>query len=1148
MLRPLVQCCLLVCFALAITATGFAQSGSIQGSVVDPQGNVIANAKVVVIDESKGIVIRETQTDQSGSFQALPLLRGTYTLKVEVTGFRALERKGLVLDALQILNLGELKLEVGDITNTVVVTGEAPIVETATANKSFVITSQQVTGIATNGRDFRSLLRTLPGVTSNTQSDFNLAFNTTQGFNVNGLRDSMNNVYLDGTINTDVGANDGQYTQMSLDAIGEFKVQSSNFSAEYGRNPGVLISATTKSGGREFHGTAYEFLRNDALDARNPLIDTKQKLRLNQFGGNIGGPVPLGKLSPISDPKAFFFFNMEWTRGTRPIGDPFVDVAHPDILNGDFRRLLRSDTLAGSSCDYGDGLGSRPCFVGTVFRPGTIIRDSGGNIIGGTPYPNNIVPRGEWNSNADAFLRVIGSLNRAGASEVSGSPELVRVFTQDSYILKKRQEVVRFDYNISSKHNFFFRWVDDSQEETQGRSAFGSDAYPVMPQFRKKPGSSWSWNLISSVSPTITNEFIFGYTHYTQVVDIREGVDPATYDRTQLGFTFPELFPDANIRNKFPAFSCGIGSPNCNFLSFANNWESEGKQFTWTDNVTIARGRHTFKTGVLFDMSRRGQQPAWTDEVNLDFGAGSTNPMDTGNTFANMLLGNYTSASQSNGKFFGSFKFSGLELYGQDSWKVSPRFTLEYGLRWSYLGPTFSYGPFLMNYFLADRYDPAQAVEIDANGAIIPGSGDPLNGLVEEGNEIPNGGVRSRKNNFSPRLGFAYDVFGDGRTAVRGGFGIFYERIRQNNNYFDGLGNPPVTLTPSLGPGNLSNFGPDLISGASSFPVNLIAIDPEGNIPTVYSWSLGVQHELPGQIGIDIAYIGNMGRHLMYQRNINQLLLGSQLNPGPDVDGLRPFRGYNDITLVETGANSNYNALQMRVGRRFGSNFTFNANYTWSKAITDVDTDSGDSGTIGYFLDRGRERAVAGFDRTHILTFDYIYNLPKFSTALGNTGISRAVFDGWTISGVTRIWSGLPFTVTANGNPGTLGGGVRADYLGGDIYVKDDASREWFNAFAFGRPANGQLGNTGRNAFRGPGFTNFDVSLFKTFKFTERVNLQYRAEFFNLFNNTQWFGVNTGINVPDPSQAVSPDTRGQSGFITTARDPRNIQMALKLTF
>jgi carboxypeptidase family protein/TonB-dependent receptor-like protein len=1158
MRRLLAQFSLLLCFVFAVTATSFAQSGSIQGSIVDAQGNIITNAKVEVIDESKGIVIRETQTDQNGSFQLLPLLRGTYTLKVEATGFRALERKGLVLDALQILNLGVLKLEVGDLTNTVTVTGEAPIVETATANKSFVITSEQVTGIATNGRDFRSLLRTLPGISSNAQSDFNLGFNSTQMFNVNGMRDSMNNVYLDGNINTDVGANDGQFTQLSLDAIGEFKVQSSNFNAEYGRNPGVLISATTKSGGKQFHGTAYEFLRNDALDARNALSDTKAKLRLNQFGGNLGGPIPLGKFSRMSDPKLFFFFNMEGTRGTRPNGNPFVDVAHPDILNGDFRRLLRDTTLPNSSCDYGDGLGSRPCQVGTVFRPGTVRRDSQGNIIGGTPYLNNMVPQTEWNNNAAAFLKVIGSLNRAGAAGVAGNPELVRVFNQDSYVLSKRQEVVRIDYNINSKHNFFFRWADDSQNENQGLGLFSDNSYPVLPQFRKKPGSSWSWNLISAVSPTITNEFIFGYNHYTQLVDIKPGVDPATYDRDQLGFTFNELFKAANIRNKYPTFNCGVGA--CSFNSFANNWASEGRAFTWTDNVTIAHGRHTFKTGGLLDLSRRGQQPAWTDETTFDFGASATNPNDTGNTFANLLLGNYTSATQSNGKFFGAFKYFGVELYGQDSWKISPRLNLEAGLRWSYLGPTYTHGQFLMNYFFPDRYDPAQAVSIAPDGSIVPNSGTVLNGLIEEGNGIPKGGVKSRKNNFSPRLGFAYDLFGDGRTAIRGGFGIFYERIRQNSNYFDGLGNPPVVSTPVLAPGNLANFGPGLLAGAINFPANLIAIDAEGKIPTIYSWSLGVQHELPGQIGVDLSYIGNVGRHLLYQRNINQALLGTQLAPAVTA-AVRPFLGYGTITLNETAANSNYNGFQARVGRRFGSNFTFNLNYTFSKAIDEADSDSGNTGTIGYYLDRARERAVAGFDRTHILTIDYIYNLPRFSQRLGNNRIARAAIDGWSLSGVTRIWSGLPFTVTANGNPGTIDtpgnnspNAVRADYLGGDIYVKDDASRMWFNPLVFGRPQDGQLGNTGRNFLRGPGLTNFDFSLFKTFKFTERINLQYRAEFFNLFNNTQWFGFSNqvgSISVPSGALPVNPVTAeiaGQSGIINQARDPRNIQMALKLTF
>ena len=554
MQRRFSQLSLLLWFVVAGSAAAFGQSGAIQGTLVDPQGQAIANAKITVIDEAKGLTVREMTTAEDGKFQLLPLLQGRYTIKVGAAGFKTLERTGLVLDPYQIMNLGELGLEIGDITNTVTIEGEAPLVETATAQKSFVITSEQVTGVATNGRDFRSLLRTLPGVTSNTASDFNLAFNSTQGFNVNGLRDTANNVYLDGTINTDVGANDGQFTQMSLDAIGEFKVQSSVFNAEHGRNPGVLISATTKSGGRQFHGTAYEFLRNEALDARTPLAATKAKLRLNQFGGNISGPIPLWKVSPWSDPKLFFFFNLEITRGNRPNGNPFVDVPHPDFLTGDFRRLLRANTIANSTCQYPGEAAPRPCQQGTVFRPGTLVRNAAGNIIGGTPYANNIVPQSEWNRNAAGFLNILNRINRTGAGAVPGgnNPEQVRVFTQDAYQLRKRQEVVRVDYNINPKTNFFFRWVDDSQDEDQGLGIFSGNAYPVLPQFRKKPGSSWSWNLVNVISPTVTNEFIFGYNHLTQVVDVADGVDENSYDRDQVGFVFQEIYPGGQLAEPIP--------------------------------------------------------------------------------------------------------------------------------------------------------------------------------------------------------------------------------------------------------------------------------------------------------------------------------------------------------------------------------------------------------------------------------------------------------------------------------------------------------------------------------------------------------------------------------------------------------------------
>lgn len=1157
-MRNLLRSSLCLLFVLGCTALALGQTATIQGILVDANGGAIANAKVIAIDAAKSLAVRETKSDKDGAFQLLPLSRGTYQIKVEATGFKTLELNGLVLDPYQILNLGQTKLDVGELTNTVQVTADVPLVETATAQKSFVITGEQVTGIATNGRDFRSLVRTLPGVTSSATSDFNLGFNSTQGFNVNGLRDTANNVYLDGTINTDVGANDGQFTQMSLDAIGEFKLQNSVFNAEHGRNPGIIISATTKAGGKAFHGTAYEFLRNEALDARDPLAATKSKLRLNQFGGNVSGPIPLWKVSSLRDPKLFFFFNMEFTRGNRPSGSPFVDVAHPDILTGDFRRLLRTNTIANSSCLYPGETAARLCQQGTVFRPGTIVRNAGGNIIGGTPYANNTVPQNEWNQNAPAFLKLVSALPRTNGIAVPGgnNPELLRVFVQDAYRLRKRQEVVRVDYNLSSNANFFFRWVDDAQDEDQGVGIFNASSFPYVPQFRKKPGSSWSWNMVNVISPTVTNEFIFGYNHLTQVVDIPDSVDKSLYDRDALGFKFKELYPDANVRNRYPRFNCGVGG--CNFPGFANNWESEARQFAWTDNVTIVKGAHTYKTGVFFNMNRNGQQPAWTDSLNLNFGSSIDNPRDTGNTFANLLLGNYTSASQGNGKFFGAFKFYGLEFFGQDSWKVNSRLTLELGARYAYLGPTFTHGDLLQNYFLVDRYNASQAVQIvTANGplkgSIAPGIGNPFNGMVQEGNGIPLGGVEHRKNQISPRFGFAWDVFGNGKTAVRGGGGQFFERQRQNNTYFDGLGNPPLTYTPNLFAGNLDNLGPQLVASGTRFPVGIRALDPEGKIPTVWSWSLGVQHELPWQIGLDVSYVGNVARHLMYQRDINTLPLGTTTattnNPltasNNTPNAIRTYKGYTNVTFVEFGASSNYHGLQARISRRFGSSLTFNVNYTWSKAIDETD---GDTDTLAYFLNRLRERAVAGYDRTHVFTLDYIYNVPNLGKQLGDNPIANTVFGGWQLTGVTRMWSGLPFSVTSNGNAGTLGGGPRANYLGGDIIIKDFANRQWFNPLVFGRPRDGELGNTGRNWLRGPGFTNFDFSAFKDFKFTERIKLQYRAEFFNIFNHLQWAGINTGVSATNPGDAVSAATRGTSGQLTSTRDSRKVQMALKFFF
>ena len=1131
--------------------SAFAQSGVIQGTVLDAQGGGVPNAKVTATDEAKQIVVRETTTAADGSFQLRPLLPAVYTVKIEASGFKIFSRSKLVLDPNQIMNLGTMAAEVGATSETVEVTAEAPTVETTTAQRGFVLTSRQVTELSLNGRDFQSLMRTLPGVVSNDTSDFRLAFNNTDAFNVNGMRGSNNNFFLDGSINTDVGANDGQYTQLSMDAVGEFKEQTNVFNAEYGRNPGILLSASMKSGSREFHGTAYEFLRNNAFDARKPFDTTGKvaKLRFNQFGGNIGGPIYLPGISPRKEPKLFFFFNYEGTRASRPNNStPYVDTVAPELLTGNFQKALKFNA---------DGtpvnIRNTNFNVGTVFEPGTIVRDNANNIIGGTPFPNNIVPQSMWSQNAPAFLKIINRLDRSTGVPTPGDPSLVRVPMQDTYIFSKNQKALRADYNFSSKMNAFFHWVDDAQQESQGLGIFSGNAYPVMPEYRKKPGASWAWNLINIISPTMTNEFIFTYNHLTQVVDIRNDVSSDSYDRTKLGFTFQELYPVSNLRNRFPTFSCGTG---CNISSFPPGWLSEGKTFAWTDNLTKVIGSHTLKTGIFVNRNNNGQQPAWTDTTNINFGPSALNPNDSGNQLANLLLGNYTQVSQTNGYFYGSFRFLGVEAFFQDSWKIARNLTVELGLRWAYMGPTNTYGKYLQNYFEPDQYDPAQAVRINTTtpplGSIIPGSGSPYNGMVEEGsNGLPLGGVKHRFNNWSPRLGIAWDPFGDGKMSIRAGGGIFYERIRQNNIYFDGLGNPPLTYTPNLYGGNVDNLSPALIAGGTRFPVNAVGIDRLGLIPTTYAWSLDVQRQLGRAASIDVGYVGNAGRHLMYIRDLNQLPLGTTVftpiltNANNQNNAIRPYKGYGSVNFTDFGAVSNYDALQIRLTRRFAQRFTANLSYVWSKALDETDSDTT---AIGYYNDRSREYGPAGFDRTSVFNADYVYELPDFGTKLSHSRAVQVVLNGWQFSGITRFWSGPPASVTSNGNPGTLGGGVRANYLGGDIYPAERTRYNYFNPLVFGRPPDGTLGNVGRNTIRLPGLNNWDISLFKNTKITERVTAQLRFEFFNVFNHTQWAGANTGISVPNPNTPVTTGTIGTAGQVSGTRDPRNMQLGLKLYF
>ncbi len=684
---------LAACLLLIVTPVARAQSQFVNGTVVDQTGAVVAGAQVNFEDQDKKVVVRQLTTDSSGRFQAMNLQPGNYSITVEMAGFKKAQTS-IKLDVNTKMDVGLIKLEVGEVTAEVSVSATTPLVQTSTMEKSFLVESQQIQQLPMNGRNWVALMKTMPGVVSDMTNDFDMNFNDVSGFHALGGRGSQNNFYLDGSPNLDVGDNQSQYTQPSIESINEFKMQQSSFNAEYGRNSGMVVAVQTKSGTSSFHGTAYDYLRNDAMDASNLFTGTKDTLRYNLFGGNVGGWLPIPKVSTKDNKKVFFFYNREMTRrNITPSGTSFLDMPSPALVSGNFASSLQSDPIK-----YTDSSGATilttldtrtnaPALRGSVFQPGTVVYDSAGRIVSGASFPNNIIPTGMLSQGGLSYLKLLSNI--PGYSSLPPTPgsnnTQVRWFYPNYDKLTKDQNVARVDYNVTNKLTTYFRWVDDYQMEEFHHDIWGNGNMAFVQQQRPKPGSSWSWNVIYTISPTLASETILSYNHQSQY--LRPIGDSGT--RTSLGLTdqnWPQLFSGTNVFSYVPNVDAsGNASGQGNYLpginyAFGNpGWHNTGKDYAATENLSWVKRAHTLKFGFYYNRDNKTQTATWPVQGNYIYNSTASgnngNPMDTTVGLANLLLGNVQEVNQNNAAIYPWFRFESWEGYAQDCCKVTSRLT-----------------------------------------------------------------------------------------------------------------------------------------------------------------------------------------------------------------------------------------------------------------------------------------------------------------------------------------------------------------------------------------------------------------------------------------------------------------------------------------
>ncbi len=1038
---------------------------------------------------------------------------GTYGVTVEAAGFRKAEQTGLAVDNAARVT-ADFKLEVGAVTETMTVTeagGET--VNTVSGEIRHTIDSEQVNDLALNGRNYIELITLIPGVavTSLDQMAMTTGLSVSNQ-SINGNRSDTNHMSVDGAANLVSGSNTSQINNVGVDFIQQVSVQTSSFSAEYGRNSGSNINVVTKSGTAQFHGSMFETIRNDALDANAYFAAVKPELRFNDYGWSIGGPVAVG---PLKKGKLFFFEGEEWKKIRR--------TSNPS------RQTI--PTLAEMTGDFSDRT--------TVINfPGTK-----------TPIPNRIVPASLITPDGQAIMNVYRAMSKL-ASVYSNTPTGNNATFQQPNPFNYREDIFRVDWHQSERHSVYFRYIHDAYNIIDPFSTFAASPLPTDPTLRSRPGWNPQLGWIWTISPTIINEARYNIAFNGQKITMYGD----TWQRSAYGFQFPLIYGGVG---EYPT-----GIPNVAVNGFAsfygpyNSYQKSGPtNMAVVDNLTWIHGSHVFKFGGSAVRDRLDQNGQAAYLGNIAFNNTSANTMTTGSALADTILGQYYTYTEAAYDPWGRFRYSLFDGYLQDSYKVTNNLSLEIGLRYSHFIPTYTTANNMAN-FVPGLYNPATAVSITPGGLIVPGSGNPYDGLIRAGNGIPADeagrvlnanspavlavpagaprGLYKTQEQFMPRFGYSYRPFARKNIVVRGGFGVFHDRP-EGNLIIPQTTVPPYNVSSQYTSGSLSNPGGGSV--AAPAPLGAIhGIDPEMKTPTVYTFNTGIQAEIGHGMFLDVTYAGNQGRHLIRSPNINfpsfaTLTANSALPAAQQLvlNAMVPYKGYSTINYYMSDSNSNYNALQVHLTKRKGD-MVYTVNYTWSKALADSSGNYNSGSDAVEFLDRKYNYGPTTFDRRHLIVSTYTYKMPFLRSRRGVVGGALA---GWELSGIIRFQTGAYLTPTGSSTGVTR----RSSYDGEDVSINNPGAARWFNTAAFSNAPATALGNAGVGVIEGPDWVQCDVSLRKVFKIREGWTLRLTADMINAPNHT---------NFDNPN--VSTSGGGSYGTISSAEPPRNLQFGVRVAF